>query len=378
MTALAIVVLALCTLVLMTVVLNMTLWPGLRPFAGGEPGTLSVLIPARNEAERLGPCLESVLRQGAVTAEVLVYDDHSTDGTAELVRQFGERDPRVRVLPGKALPEGWCGKPFACAQLAEQAVSDWLLFLDADTVLGGDAVARMSNEAAARDATFLSCWPGLDCHTFWERVLMPMLGFSVFTLFPAPLSLSRNDPSMGLAHGACILAHREVYAAVGGHAAVRHELFEDTCLARLWRARGHRGLCLDGQDVVRVRMYEDLGESWQGFLKNFYPAFRRTRSFALFMLFHFACFLLPFLMIPVALLTGGAWPVWAAAAGMVLAMRAVMGVRFGHPWWSSLCHPVAEAMLLGLGVSSWRRCRSGRGVEWKGRRYHTGASGEKR
>ena len=114
------------------------------------------------------------------------------------------------------------------AQLAEQAVSDWLLFLDADTVLGGDAVARMSNEAAARDATFLSCWPGLDCHTFWERVLMPMLGFSVFTLFPALLSLSRNDPSMVLAHGAFLLAQREVYAVVGGHAAGRHQILEDT------------------------------------------------------------------------------------------------------------------------------------------------------
>ena len=85
---------------------------------------------------------------------------------------------------------------------------------------------------------------------------MPMLSFCAFTLFPAHLALSRNDPSLGLAHGACILAQRDAYRSVGGHEAVRNEIFEDTCLARLWRARVQRSICLYGQDVVRVRMYE--------------------------------------------------------------------------------------------------------------------------
>lgn len=206
---------------------------------------------------------------------------------------------------------------------------------------------------------------------------MPMLSFCAFTLFPAHLALSRNDPSLGLAHGACILAQRDAYRSVGGHEAVRNEIFEDTCLARLWRVRGQRSICLDGQDVVRVRMYEGLGDIWRGFLKNFYPAFRHRWGFPLFLLFHFTCFLLPFLMIPLALMIDGPWHLFAASAALVVAMRAIMGMRFGHPFWSSLLHPVAEAMFIALGISSWWQCRSGRGVEWKGRRYHAGAPVDK-
>jgi chlorobactene glucosyltransferase len=206
---------------------------------------------------------------------------------------------------------------------------------------------------------------------------MPMLNFCVFTLFPAPLSLHRDDTSMGLAHGACILAQADAYRDVGGHETVRDEIFEDTRLARVWRERGRRGICLDGQDVVHVRMYEDLGSIWRGFQKNFYPAFGSTTSFVLFLVFHFVCFLVPFLMIPIALITDGIWQIFAASAVWVFAMRVAMGIRFGYPLWSSLLHPLAEAMFIGLGLSSWWRCHSGRGVEWKGRRYRAGMPGGK-
>lgn len=377
MTALGVAIFSVCLFVLSVIVMNMLLWPRVRPWNGSDVPAVSVLIPARNEELRLANCLESCLNQGRVVAEVLVYDDRSTDGTAELVNKYARRDGRVRLLAGTELPGGWCGKPFACAQLAQQAASEWLLFLDADTVLATDAVASMVTEAQARDVSFLSCWPGLICLSFWERALMPMMAFSTFSLYPAPLSLVRNDPSLGLAHGACILAQREVYRSVGGHEAVRHEIFEDTCLARLWRQQGHRGICLDGQDAVHVRMYESLGEIWRGFMKNFYPAFRRGVSFVLFLLFHFVFFLLPFVMAPLAWVTGGPWQLFAASALALVAARAIIGVRFGYAFWASLFHPVAETMLIALGITSWWQCRSGRGVEWKGRRYHTGAPGEK-
>ncbi|MGB8510422.1 MAG: hypothetical protein WCD76_18745, partial [Pyrinomonadaceae bacterium] len=230
-------------------------------------------------------------------------------------------------------------------------------------------------EAVRRKVTLLSCWPALELVGFWEKALMPLLNFVVFTLYPAPLAHRRSgDPSLGLAHGACLLAHRSTYALVGGHEAVRREIYEDVRLAQLWRARGHAGLCLDGQDVVSVRMYHSFDEIWRGFQKNFFPAFRREASFRAFMCLHLTLFLLPFVMLPFAFKTtsGGGWP-WLAIALCVLAMRAVLALRFGHPWWSVLFHPAGEAVLLALGLSSWLKCKSGRGVVWKGRRYRAGA-----
>lgn len=341
--------------VLVVVAANVILWPGLERLPRAT-APVSVLIPARDEADHLPACLESVLGQAAVR-EVLVYDDHSSDATPAVVREYAQRDPRVRLLPPQPLPPGWRGKTFACHTLAAAATSDWLLFLDADAVLSPDAVAAALGEAQRRGLTLLSCWPGLRMEGFWEKLLMPMLNFVVLTLYPAPLAARRpRDASLGLAHGVFMLARRDAYQRVGGHAAVREELFEDTLLARLWRQRGERSLCLDGQSVVRTRMYSSLRQIWRGFQKNFYPAFRSPCSFWLFLAFHATAFLAPFL--------AGYW----LAAANVLAARLLLAVRFQHPLWSIALHPVAEAMLLALGLASWWRFHHG-GVEWKDRRY---------
>ena len=349
----------LAAVFLALVAANVALWPRVKPAEARPADALSVLIPARNEEQNLPRCLAAVLSQPGVE-EVLVYDDHSTDATPALVGRFAEQDSRVRLIPPIPLPEGWCGKTFACHTLALHAAGPWLLFLDADAFMPPGAVAGIWAEAARREVTLLSCWPALTMRTFWEKLLMPMLNFVVLTLYPAPLALTRpSDASLGLAHGALILARKDIYERVGGHAAVKAELFEDTALARLWRLRGERSLCLDGQHVVNTRMYCSFSEIWNGFEKNFYPAFRSPLSFWAFLGLHATVFLGPFLT--------ATWP----AAACVLAMRLLLALRFAHPLWSGLFHPVAEAVLLALGISSWWGFRHGAGVEWKGRRYRS-------
>lgn len=371
---------ALDLAILALVVVNVLTWPRLRP-AGGSgrgratlPGAVSVLIPARDEEGNLDPCLDAVLAQGPVVAEVLVYDDASTDGTAERVRRRADGDDRVRLLAGGPLPAGWCGKPHACARLAEAARGEWLLFLDADARLAPDAVAGLVAEARRRQASLLSAWPGLTMESRAEKLLMPMLNFFVLTLYPAALQLVRREAALGLAHGACLLARRVDYAELGGHARVRDEIFEDTRLARLWRQSGRRGLCLDGQEVVRVRMYASAGEIWRGFRKNLHAGFRRQAAFWAFLAFHAGLFLAPFLLAPALTLAGeAAAAAWAwTAAGAVVAMRLALALRFGHPLGSAWLHPLAEGFLLALGVASWWSARRGGGVEWKGRRYRVG------
>jgi glycosyltransferase involved in cell wall biosynthesis len=352
-------------LILALALWNAVAWPKFAATAPVRQGMVSVLIPARNEEANLAACLESALRQGTTALEALVYDDHSTDATPRILADYAARDARVRAVATSPLPPGWLGKNFACSRLAEEARGEWMLFLDADARLSEGAVGRMLEEAHKRDVTLLSAWPSLTTVSFWERALMPMLNFVVFTLFPAPLSLIRNDPSLGLAHGACILVERASYQAVGGHASAPDEIFEDQTLARLWRQRGRRGLCFDGQGVVEARMYSSLAGIWRGFQKNFFPAFRHESSFWGFILLHSTMFLAPFVM----LFWIRAWPIFLAV-GLTLAIRALLVMRFGHPWLSVLLHPAAETILLAIGLSSWLRCKSGRGVEWKGRQYY--------
>lgn len=354
---------------LVLVIINAIAWPRVGRGGSLRDGTVSILIPARNEAEHIGAAVAAALAQGAVVAEVLVYDDHSTDGTAERARAAAGGDPRLRVLAPEPLPPGWCGKPFACARLAAAARGEWLLFLDADTRPQPEAAARLVAEAERRGCTLLSAWPGLELRGFWERALLPLLNHVVFTLFPAPLSFRSNRPAFGLAHGACILARRAAYERTGGHSLVRGELFEDTALARAWRAAGERALCLDGQDIVRVRMYDSFAAIWRGFLKNIRPAFRRELSFWLFLLFRGTLFLFPFAALPAALALGGDWRPAAGAAAAALAGRLAQARRFDYPLAHILLHPVAEGALLAVGVASWYQWRWGGGVAWKSRTY---------
>ncbi len=372
--ALALTVAIINLLILALVAWNALAWPPLKPVrqpaedAGEE---CSILIPARNEAHNLADCLEAALAQGPCVREVIVCDDHSSDATVAIARRFARLDPRVRLIGAPPLADGWSGKSWACLALAQAAEGRWLLFIDADVRLAEGAAAAMIAAARRRRASFLSCWPGLALGGFWERALMPLLNFVVFTLHPAPLALRRTDPSLGLAHGACILARAGAYHRLGGHRLVPGEMFEDTALARAWRAGGERAICLDGSRIVSVRMYDSLPAIWQGFKKIFRPAFRRQTSFWLFFGFHGTCFLLPFVALPFVALpfAGGAWPFWLAA-GAVLAMRALQAWRFGYPAWAALLHPPAQALLLANGLASWWALRSGSGVEWKGRTYH--------
>ncbi len=368
MTALLSTLLALGLAALGLAVWNALAWPAPPHNAAPLGPCVSLLVPARDEESHIAACLDTILEQGNCVVEAIVCDDHSADRTAEIVRQRAECDERVRLIAATPLPEGWCGKPHACHQLALAAHSEWLLFLDADTRLQPGAVARIVTAATRHDATLVSCWPGLDMHGFWEGLLMPMLNFVVYTLHPAPLALLRKDPALGLAHGACILAHRETYLRTGGHVLVRHQLFEDTQLARQWRTAGERTVCLDGQDIGRVRMYDSLPAIWNGFQKNFYPAFQRRASFWVFWTGHSLVFLAPFIAAATAPTAGARF--LASAAGLsVIAARIVLALRFRHPLWSAALHPIAEAAFLTLGLVSWWKFRNGSGVEWKGRFY---------
>src|SRR6185369_14245397 len=112
---------------------------------------------------------------------------------------------------------------------------------------------------------------------------------------------------------------------------------------QIWRERGNRGLCLDGQDLVQVRMYASFAEIWLGFQKNFYPAFKHESSFWLFMAFHLAFFLTPF----VWLIAAPGLKI-ALTALTVVFIRVVLAWRFRQPLWAALMHPLAEAFLLTL------------------------------
>jgi hypothetical protein len=342
------------------------------PPSGDRPAPrVSVLVPARDEAPRIGRCVGSVLAQTGVDLRLVVLDDRSDDGTAAAARAAAAGDPRLTVLAGRPLPDGWAGKPHACHQLAEAADGDWWLFLDADTALRPGAVAAAVAEAETRGADLLSLFPAQVMGSRGEQLMLPLLMFVLLGFLPLRLAERLSAPSLAAANGQFLLFRPAAYAAVGGHAACRADMVEDMALARAIKAAGRRLVVGDGTPWVSCRMYDGFGSLWRGFRKNLYPAFGGRPG--------------PFLagwgalvalgVAPAALAVAG-WaaqrPDWWApglaglAAGWV--SRALLAARLGQPGWSVPAHPLAVGLLGLLALESWRGWARG-GVAWKGRVY---------
>ncbi len=345
---------------------------------------VSVLIPARNEAGRIAPLLHSLARQNHPNFEVIVLDDHSTDGTRERVEREAAAcglTARLQIAGGAPLPEGWTGKGWACHQLAGLASGAWLLFTDADTEHEPDALSAAMGLAQVTGAGLLSAWPQQITRTWAEILVVPLIPFLILGFLPMwQLWLAQRSPwfaallpksllqALGAANGQFMLFRRETYGACGGHAAVCGHLVEDVALGRRVAGlarEGHRLVNCDGSRIVRCRMYTSFTEVWEGFTKNLRAGFDQASGiFVASLVFQLVVCVLPFALLGAA---ESRWPAGLAVAGLV-GMRSLLAWRLRTAWASVWLHPVGYLLALAIALNSWRRTARD-GVTWKGRIY---------
>jgi glycosyltransferase involved in cell wall biosynthesis len=340
---------------------------------------VTVIIPARNEAARIGACLEGLAQQSYRNFEVIVVDDDSSDGTADVVRRFAARLSALTILSSKGLPHHWAGKCWACWQGANRARGDWLLFLDADVAPQPELLAALVERATVgRD--MITLVPLIHLTSFAERLVLPPFIGLISTIYPFDRV---NDPSSPLAFaiGQCIMVRRDVYAAVGGHRAVRGSVLEDMDLARLVKQSGYALDAAIAPDLLEVRMYNGWATLTEGLKKNAIAGYRsggiRSGVMGLRLGLMVA---MPWSM----LIAGRALPLIGgdpalaqalALAGVALCIvsavcwGAAIRYRFRiSPLWSILYGP-GTAVYFGLAAQAMLQIRSGKGVEWKGRMF---------
>ena len=341
------------------------------------PPRLSVLVPARNEELRLRPCISTLSDSDFPILEILILDDHSTDGTAALVQQRAKGDPRIRLISGQPLPEGWVGKPWACHQLAQQAKGDYLLFVDADTRFSDITLSQAVHLAHEQQSDLLSLWPYLESLSWSERLVIPFV--HLFILFYLPHWAKGSLRCFGAANGQFVLFRRTAYEKIKGHESVRNHMVEDIAIARNMRAAGFKVLNLDGTNpghsiaLVRCRMYTRFSEVWEGFTKNLYPSFDGNFfAFFFFQSVQAVVFLSPFLL----LFTPFRGPlVWTEIA-IIVALRLSLAHRFRQSYIGALLHPFGQLLVLAIAMNSWLQSLRGR-LPWKGRLYqHSIGSGD--
>lgn len=238
-----------------------------QPCHGSLP-PLTVIVPAHNEALRIGECVESILSQDYPGLRLVVVDDRSDDGTAVCVEQAARGDRRVRVHRVDQLPDGWNGKSHAAWRGARHVDTEWMLFVDADCRPEPAGIASAVAYALERGADLLSVWPRDGSTGFWERLLVPLCG-AMIVIWYGRAGASDKDAKRAFANGQFLLIRREAYRQIGGHETVRQALVEDIPLAQVARNQGLSVLSAIGTDVCRVRMYAGLREVTAGWQRIF-------------------------------------------------------------------------------------------------------------
>lgn len=362
-------------LFLINLLVYRTLPRNLAAFPRDRDPAVSVLIPARNEEANLRATLEAVLSNRGVDFEVVVLDDHSTDGTVAVVREFAGRDARVRLEFAPPLPAGWCGKPHACHVLAQRARSSLLIFLDADVRLAADALERMSDFIQRRSVALASGVPRQELGTFSERLLIPQIHFILLGYLPMPLMRWTRRPAFSAGCGQLFVARRDAYESVGGHAKIRATLHDGLKLPRLFRRAGYSTDLFDATDVATCRMYRTNGETWRGLGKNATEGLAAPGTILPMTALLFGGQVLPFALVAISpLLSASALAAVLLACAWAWLPRLVAAVRFQQPLVSALLHPCGVLALLAIQWLALARQWTGRPAVWKGRSYNAASA----
>jgi chlorobactene glucosyltransferase len=338
----------------------------------------SILVPARNEENNIQACIASLLAQDYPDFQVIALDDHSTDLTGSMLTAIAENDARLIVLAGKDLPTGWLGKHWACQQLSESADGELLLFTDADTVHDKNALPQAVTALQQTQAAMLSALVHQRVVTWSERLAVPVMNWSILSIFPFFLAHSLPLPMLAIANGQFLLFRREAYAQLGGHAAIKSDPVDDIALARRAAQLRIRWRMVDASAVVHCRMYRHRKQVLEGFTKNLYATFGRILPLYLFIwIWLVIAFLEPLLVVARAIyqmvIVGpiGSEDIYLtqlaiAAIILTLAQWGLVYWRLSFPIRLIILYPVSVIYFAGLALRSLIFNLTGKAT-WKGR-----------
>jgi chlorobactene glucosyltransferase len=261
---------------------------------------VSVLIPARNEEKCIGACVQSLLDQDYPAYEVIVLDDQSSDNTHAILEQIANSQPRMKLYSGSLPPEGFAGKNWACAQLAEYSQGDLLLFTDADTIYKPQALRLVVSAMQGEKADLITGFPQQLVGSWGERLLVPFFSWAMLSFIPLWLAYRIRLPALTSAVGQIMLFQRQAYQKIGGHASLDSVFVDDLTLTRRIKAAGRRWRVMKVSDLITCRMYQSSQEAYDGFARNLFAAFE----------FHILAFLFVYLWLAVLFI----WPLIALAA----------------------------------------------------------------
>jgi glycosyltransferase involved in cell wall biosynthesis len=327
----------------------------------GFNNLVSVLIPARNEEKNIGHLLNELISNDYQNIEILVFNDQSTDKTAEIVSDFAQKDARVKLINSEGLPEGWLGKNHACHSLSKLANGRYLLFLDSDVRIGNGIIRQTSTFSEKHKLGLLSIFPRQIMVSAGEKAAVPLMHFILLTLLPLILVRKTGFSSLAAANGQFMLFNSNIYRKTFPHEKMKNDKVEDIKIARYFKNEGIKIACITGKESVSCRMYSGFSESVHGFSKNVTQFFGNSFSLAiLFWLITTFGFIMVFLALPKT--------IFISYFIIFILTRITVSVAARQSVLMNLIFLIPQQLALGLFVLKAVVNRYKNQYEWKGRK----------
>ncbi len=336
------------------------------PDAASDFDSISVLIPARDEASCIGETLARLARQGRFR-RVVVIDDQSSDGTGDIARGTGLDN--LTVLSGSGPEPGWSGKLWALRQGLQHCESPYVLLLDADIGLEPGVVASMLKRLELEQLDMISIMANLHMRNFWERLLLPPFVYFFKLIYPFALANSERS-FVAAGAGGCVLLRRTALAEIGGFDSLREAIIDDCTLAKKIKQRPGRIWIGLSNDARALRPYGTLTNIWNMVART---AYTQLHYSPIWLAVCTVLLVLGYIVPIVALFSG----VPAAVVLAVIALATMFAsyaptIRYyglGPGWIATL--PLAATLFLAMTWTSAVRYTRGERSRWKNRSYGT-------
>ena len=338
---------------------------------------VSIILPARNEEEFIGKCLDSLIKQDYENYEIIVIDDSSEDSTGKIIAEYAKKNSKIIPVSARAKPDGWMGKNWACMEGYKKATGELLLFTDADTEHAENVITLAVTHLNSFDLDALSAIPKMLTFDFWTNITLPMISTFLHTRFSA-LNVNNPKKKTGYFFGSFFILKKETYQKVGMHEGVKHEIIEDGALGKKVKESGHKMKMVRAEHLIGAIWARDKSTLWNALKRLMVPLYLQSGKIAIGIFFAIVFLLfVPFpifatsVLLPSEVISSKVLCITSAIASVLIYIGAIIEVKIGLELKLryALFAPLGSFVVILGFLSGLLQAKKTSSVTWRGRSY---------
>ena len=338
---------------------------------------VSIILPARNEEDFIGRCLESLRTQDYNDFEIIAIDDSSEDKTGEIIEGLTKKDSKIIHVSANEKPQNWMGKNWACMEGFKKATGNIMLFTDADTKFEKNVISLAVSHLQSEDLDALTVIPRLRCIDRITKITLPMLSTFLHSRYSA-LNVNNPKKKVGYFFGSFFVIKRKVYEKIGTHEKDKQEIIEDGALGKITKESGYALKMVRGEHLIEALYSRSSKEMWNGLKRLMVPLYHQNSASAVGVFF--AVLFILFMPIPLLAYSVIAFEpslsfstllISAIISTITIFSASIMETRMGLDLsiMNSVFAPIGSIIVVLGFLSGILHANKSTAVSWRGRKY---------